>query len=228
MPTKDDTRNPDDGRATACRRCGTCCRNGGPALHREDMERIEKGIIPLRRLYTIRPGEPVRDNVKGGIAPSASEVIKLKGQNDSWVCCLFDEKANACRAYDDRPYECRVLACWDTRKIAAVYDKDRLARRDILLGVEGLWDLVETHEQRCGYGRLRKWVDALAGTNRQRAADEILSMIKYDKHLRQLVVENGGMHPGMADFLFGRPLVETIVRFGIAVEQRGDRIILKK
>lgn len=49
---------------THCRRCGTCCEKGGPALHTDDRMLIENGHIPARYLFTIREGEPVVDNVK--------------------------------------------------------------------------------------------------------------------------------------------------------------------
>jgi len=217
----------DGATGTGCQLCGTCCTKGGPAFHTEDRDLIEKGAIPAKYLYTIRKGEPVRDNVRGGIAPAPAEIIKLKGSKGSWTCCFLDESKNRCRIYDDRPVECRALMCWDTRAIEALYDKNRLIRKDLLRGIEGLWHLIEDHEKRCAYREVRTLVNALAGENRADAADRMLKMIKYDKHLRLLVTEKAGMDPEMTDFLFGRPLIETIRMFGVKIQREGEKIVLK-
>ena len=212
----------------ACRRCGTCCRNGGPAFHGDDRALIEQGTIDAKYLYTIRPGEPVRDNVKGTIEPSPTEILKIKGRGNTWTCCFFNEAENRCRIYDHRPLECRALKCWDTRDIEAIYAQDRLTRKDVLSGVASLWDLIEDHGQRCDYHRLGCWVDALTGPDRAAAVNGILDMIKYDKHLRLLVVEKAGVDPALNDFLFGRALVDTVKRFGLAVRREGGKIIVRR
>ena len=127
-----------------CARCGTCCIKGGPSFHHEDKELIDKGIILSKFLYTIREGELSYDNVKECLLPAASDIIKIKGQKDSWTCAFFNE--NECTIYDNRPLECRLLTCWDTREIEKVYSKNRLTRKDLLSAVEGLWDLIEEHQ----------------------------------------------------------------------------------
>ena len=50
--------------AGECRRCGTCCEKGGPALHGEDRPLVDRGQVPARCLFTIRAGEPVRDDMR--------------------------------------------------------------------------------------------------------------------------------------------------------------------
>ena len=120
-----------------------------------------------------------------------------------------------------------MLKCWDTCDIEANYDKNRLTRRAFLAGVEGLWDLIEDHEGRCAYSRIRPLVNAVAGENRIKAADEILEMVKYDKHLRLLVTEKAGMDPEMTDFFFGRALTETLPLFGVTVRNQEGRVVLK-
>ena len=74
-----------------CRRCGTCCRKGGPAFHLADRPLIEKGTIPLRHLFTIRQGERVKDPIRGVVRPVDTELIKIKGAQDTWTCTFFDE-----------------------------------------------------------------------------------------------------------------------------------------
>ena len=74
---------------TECIRCGTCCEKGGPALHAEDKALVEAGRIHTRYLYTIRKGERVHDNVRNCLIPATSDIIKLKGKNQSWVCVFL-------------------------------------------------------------------------------------------------------------------------------------------
>jgi hypothetical protein len=52
-------------------------------------------------------------------------------------------------------------------------------------------------------------------------------IIRYDTEIRKLVVADGGMDPEMLDFLFGRPLTETLQNFGIKVGQQGHKIKLE-
>jgi Fe-S-cluster containining protein len=207
---------------TECIRCGTCCKKGGPSFHDEDKMLIEKGIILSKDLYTIRIGELSYDNVKECLLPTTSDIIKIKGQKDSWVCVFFNEEKNECTIYDNRPLECRVLKCWDTREIEKVYSKNRLARKDLISTIEGLWDLIEDHQKRCSYDKLKDFVDALNSNKKDEALEGILEIIEYDTRIRELVVQKGGLDPDMTDFLFGRPITETIRMYDLKVEQEGD------
>ena len=114
-----------------CVRCGTCCEKGGPCFHWEDRRLIENGVIPTRYLYTIRKGELANDNVKGGFMRVESDIIKIKGKNNSWICVFFDEEKRLCTIYNDRPLECRALKCWNTSEIEQIYARNRLARKDL-------------------------------------------------------------------------------------------------
>jgi Fe-S-cluster containining protein len=211
-----------------CRCCGTCCRKGGPALHRQDSHLINDGLIPAEGLYTIRPGEPVQDNVAGRPVFAEDDIIKVKGRGDDWCCRFLENATNRCTIYDHRPVECRALQCWDTRPIEGLYDRERLSRRDLLQGVGGLWELIEDHERRCDYRRIRALAGGLSGepSDQRAAMGAVTDMVKYDESLRQLLVENGHTPAGMLDFLLGRPLVQTLPGFHIKVVSSGGRIRL--
>ena len=213
-----------DPTGTRCRRCGTCCKKGGPSLHREDRALVESGVIPARCLFTLRCGELARDNVRGTLAPLDRELVKIKGRTGSWTCRFYDRDGRGCGIYAHRPLECRVLNCRDTRRIEAVYAKRCLTREDLLAGVQGLWDLVADHETRCAYDRLGELVGQGVDARTGQLAGEtgILEMMRYDTHLRRLVVETGHMDATMLDFIFGRPLSETIVMYGIRLEKTAD------
>ena len=207
-----------DSETTECRRCGTCCKKGGPSLHVEDMHLVKKGIIPLKNLFTIRAGEPANDNIKGSIQPAATDIIKIKGQGNSLVCKFFDYKKSICKIYESRPVECRVLKCWNTSEIERIYSKNRLIRKDLIANIDGLWDLVEDHQKQCSYEIIKSFIST---HNRDKKTDSIKSVIEiinYDKQIRQLIIERGGLDTGILNFLFGRPLTETIRMFGFDEE----------
>ena len=207
---------------TECIRCGTCCKKGGPSFHLEDKVLIEKGIILSKYLYTIREDELCYDNVKESILPAASDIIKIKGQKDSVTCIFFNEKENECTIYDNRPVECRALKCWDTREIENIYSKNRLTRKDLISTIEGLWDLVEDHQRRCSYETLKFFIDALNKDKKDEALKGIFDIIEYDAQIRELVVQKGDLDPEMTDFIFGRPITETIRMYGFKLIKQDD------
>ncbi|RJQ84614.1 MAG: YkgJ family cysteine cluster protein [Desulfobacteraceae bacterium] len=200
-----------------CRRCGVCCCKGGPALHLEDREQVESGKIPLKCLFTIRQGEPAYDNIRGVIAPAATDIIKIKGAAENDATCRFlNQEQVGCRIYDMRPVECRCLTCWDTRAITALYDKNRLTRSHLLSRLPGLSDLVAEHQAHCDYQRVAQWAELIRKDGRlQEAAEELLAIIRYDHSLRNVTVERTRLDPDLLEFLFGRPLSATIRMFKV-------------
>ena len=184
-------------RTPGCRRCGTCCRKGGPALHRQDLPAIQRGAIALKYLYTLRKGERVRENVRGGVVNLAEELIKIKEGPDGRACIFFDDNEKGCIIYDRRPLECRILKCWDTREIEAIYDRDRLCRRDLLEALPHLWDLAAFHQEECDLEPILK------GHPDRREVNRIMAC---DSEMRRLVPERTGLDPEILDFLLGRPL----------------------
>lgn len=201
-----------------CRRCGTCCLKGGPALHGVDLDLIRTGVIPLSCLYTIRPGEIVADNVCGGRTVADADIIKIKSQTAAAACIFFDVAGKSCRVYTDRPMECREMACWDTEAIRRVYACDRLDRRRIITEIPALTELVEIHESECGMAIIGHLAD-LRKSGDPRAAADIAERINYDADLRKRVAaQPGGAE--LSDFLFGRPLYLTVpLHFGISVRR---------
>ena len=188
---------------------------------------IEKGAIPSKFLYTIRKGELACDNVKGCLIPVDSDIIKIKGKEDSWTCIFFDETAKACAIYDNRPVECRALKCWDTRELEQIYAKKRLTREDLIAEVKGLWDLIKDHQARCDFTKIQRLIEDLSGTKRNHARRKLLEIIRYDAEIRKLVVAGGGLDSEMLDFLFGRPLAKILGNYGIKVRQTGAKIYLE-
>jgi Fe-S-cluster containining protein len=222
-----------------CRRCGTCCRKGGPGLHLEDRALVDSGKIPLSHLLTFRQGEPVYDNVSDRIAPAVTDIIRIKSLHDGLSDCLYyDPAEKGCRIYHQRPCECDALQCWDTRKIEAVYNCRRLTRRHLLCDVAGLWDLVAHHQERCDYAHIAELAERIRQRRQAEAAEkELLELVRFDGHLRDLTLERGHLDSGMLEFLFGRPLSFTIGLFqlrmaktdsGFRIEHSGERVCYRR
>lgn len=200
-----------------CRRCGTCCCKGGPALHLDDQELVTAGKIPLKHLYTIRQGEPAFDNIQRRICPAPSDIIKIKGQDDSDATCnYFIADPVGCGIYAHRPLECRILVCWDTRRIMETYARNRLTRTHLLARLPGLSDLVSEHQERCDYQRITTLAQTIKATPADtQAVQALLEIIRYDYSLRQVTTERTHLDPQLHNFLFGLPLTQTIGRLGI-------------
>jgi len=203
------------GHITECIRCGTCCKKGGPSFHLADKHLIDKGIILSKYLFTIRKGELAYDNVRQELLPLSSELIKIKGKNDSNTCIFFNESEKKCEIYKNCPVECKALKCWDTREIEKIYSINRLTRKDLLFDIEGLWELVKDHQARCSYEKIKEMLQK-QDKSKKAIQKEIRQIIQYDTQIRHLVVKKGGMDSKILDFLFGRPLTVTIKSFGFA------------
>ena len=159
---------------SSCKRCGQCCRLGGPVLHRDDLSLLDrldapaKGTVPfgMADLVTLRTGELVRDDVIGTLTPLESECVKLapaRGRTD-WECRFLVRMPGAvpgrdagCGIYDRRPAQCRALSCSDTRGIAELYGHDRASRADVMraVGAPEEWlGLFPAYEEMCAYSRI--------------------------------------------------------------------------
>lgn len=205
-----------------CQRCGTCCRKGGPAIHREDKPLLENGHIPLGTLFTIRKYEPAYDNVQGHIFPAPSDIIRVKSRDSSTVCVFFNHNNNSCKIYEKRPLECRTLKCWDTFGIEQIYNKERLSREDLLKNIHHLHDLIDYHQNRCDYRQIRKLINQLNQGGNQIATDTIREILAFDEHFRSLILEKGLCEFDIMDFLLGRPLLKTFPSLGLKVIRKKD------
>ena len=150
--------------------------------------------------------------------PVDSDIIKIKGKEDTWTCIFFNEKNKDCSIYGDRPLECRNLKCWDTRELERVYASRRLTRKDLIAEVEGLWDLIEDHQERCDFEKIQQLIKELDGSHEDNARRELAAIIRFDMEIRELVVSKAGMNPDMLEFLFGRPLSKTLKNYGIRIK----------
>jgi len=197
-------------------RCGTCCEKGGPALHGADLELVLQKQIAPENLFTLRRGELVHDNINGGLMVTDQEIIKVKSVNRSAVCIYYDPEQKACTIYDFRPLECRAMNCRDTQAAEAVYDVDRIDRTAVFGQVDWIMELIQSHEEKCGYAYLDELCRRRQTGDSKRAGQAILEAVRYDVEMRNVVEEKTAMSAQMMDLIFGRCLETTIpAQFGI-------------
>ncbi|WP_319581567.1 YkgJ family cysteine cluster protein [uncultured Pseudodesulfovibrio sp.] len=206
-----------------CRCCGKCCREGGPALHKQDMTLIQDGTIPLADIVTLRVGEWVYDQPRQEILPLTEEMLKIKGRDGTWTCLYLSPESSLCSVYDTRPAECEALFCEDTAPLQAMYGKDRLSRTDLLPEGHPLLDLMAEHDRRCSPSQMEKLAKAAREGDRE-AGETLKEMVVYDMEMRRLVPERSGMPAELNDFLFGRPLRVLLGAMNIKVYNTGDTV----
>ena len=205
---------------THCIRCGECCLGSSPTLQMEDVSLVKDGFIEKYDLYTIRVGEPVRDNVENRLIITDRELVKIKEREEGVGCIYYNEDAKACTIYEYRPIQCKALACWDESEFMRVYARPKADRRDfirdkIVLG------LMNEHDKRCSYSELDKGVRQIEQKGEE-AVGRILEALRFDHHIRAFSSKKLGIDLSEMDFLFGRPLTQTITMFGLKVIKKSD------
>ena len=205
---------------THCIRCGECCLASSPTLQRKDIPLLKKGILKRNDLYTIRIGELVRDPVQEKLTTTDKELIKIREKSHAGVCVYYDEETRACSIYEHRPLQCAALACWDTTLFKEAYNTPKAGRKDIVRnGI--LLGLMEAHDRRCSYAELEESVKRIEEEG-EKAVQKTLELLKYDSHFRPFISKKMDIAPEEMDFLFGRPLIDTIHMFGLKVMRKSD------
>jgi len=203
-----------------CRRCGTCCRKGGPALHAQDLHLFHgPGALDLSQVLTLRAGELAHDQLKGRLLPLAAEMLKLRGKNPGGACAQFIEADNACALYERRPAECRALSCQDTAALAAMYDRERLTRADLLPAGHGLLAVMAEHEALVPVARMAPLAAILRGGGQESldAREELTRMALADRAFRQGLAERAGIGPEYHDFFLGRDAAALFAAAGLSL-----------
>lgn len=189
-----------------CRRCGTCCTKGGPALHLEDSPLLRNKTLSENDLYTLRVGEPVYDQILDQVVLLESECVKIRSVQESTTCIFFESNEYACCLYASRPVECRALQCWDIRHWLKASRQARLTRFEVVGAKSALAELIREHEARCGCADLLELLEQDTHGARRSLQDATA----YDTALRDVLVERG-VNPQGLEFLLGRPLDVVIL-----------------
>lgn len=211
-----------DTNQTECTRCGTCCANGGPALHVQDKELIEGGAIPISHLITIRKGELVHNPVSNRLQAAKSELIKINGVGKEWSCFYFEPDQKLCTIYDRRPVACQMLECWDTEAVEQIIDKDLLSRADLIGGDDPLYQAVLEHESKFPCPDLEFLLNQ-GVADKSRDLEEAANR---EVAFRTELVSSQDLSLGEELFYFGRPLFHLLISVGARVKESAGRLLI--
>jgi Fe-S-cluster containining protein len=184
---------------------------------------IEDKYIPKKMLYTLRPGEIVKDNIHGKNRILDEEIIKIRERPDG-SCSFFEKATSSCSIYKWRPIQCRALKCWDTDEYFSVYREEKL-KRIHLIKDRVILGLIEEHNRRCSYHVIEGIVKRIPSDG-EGAIRSLMEILKFDYYLRPFVSEKLGIPENEMPFYFGRALIETISIYGLKVIKEKDNSFL--
>ncbi|NNK57376.1 MAG: YkgJ family cysteine cluster protein [Desulfofustis sp.] len=211
-----------DENQTECSRCGSCCANGGPALHIQDKELIEGGAIPISHLITIRKGELVHNPVTNSLQAAKNELIKINGVGKEWSCFYFDPDQKGCIIYDRRPLACQALECWDTEAVEQIIEKDLLSRADLIKEDDPLYQAVAEHELNFPCPDLESIIKLGCPSQSRELEDAANREVVF----RTELVSTHGLSLGDELFYFGRPLFHLLISVGARVRESTGRLLV--
>lgn len=210
-----------------CRRCGDCCKNGGPALHRDDLGLFSSGVLETGHLLTLRLGEPAYDQPAGAVAPLEEEVLKLRPGADGKSCMFYDAANSLCAIYENRPLECRLQACWNEEPLRDAYREERICRLDVLAPESAALEIVRLHEQQCGFQALAAAAGKLHAQPGVAAEAAVFKILETDTAFREGVARKLGQSPEELHeyflFLLGRPMQDSLSFYGLRLTYDGKR-----
>lgn len=208
-----------------CRRCGTCCLRGGPALHTDDRVLLAANHLVLAQLITVRAGEMALWPGAAQPAPTYVELVKLKGQGSDWRCRFYSRQTDGCSIYAHRPLECRLFKCWAPEDLNGIIGQGTLTRTDLLHPDDPVIEFILRQETNCPANRISE----LATHARQDSATllKLQELVRIDLDIRSQGLGRLGIAPELELFLFGRPYFIMLAPFGIATRETTDGIRLE-
>lgn len=211
----------------ACVMCGECCRTGSPTLHMDDLELLQKGVIPWEAVYTLRRGEPVHSPFKKDLFFLLDERLKVREKPGTKECLFLDGETRRCLIYADRPLQCRAQACWDPAPAEDLSKQPYLTRRDIFKDVELLLEVMAEHDRRCRFDQLAAAFDDMEAS-KGASVDRVLQLLAYEDHFRTFMGEKLGIPADQLELVFGRSFASLAPLFGYRVdtEPDGTRILV--
>ena len=216
-----------DGTQAECRRCGSCCLGGGPALHTGDLGLVRGGRLSIERLITIRRGELVDHPLTGRVQAVEGELVKICGTGRDWRCIYFSA-GRGCMIYASRPIACQVLRCWDPAEISALVGRDTLTRLDILATGDPLRPLVEEHDRLCPCPDMETVRRFLQDGPSESLLDDLQTLVDADLNFRSRVVRDHDISLATELFCFGRPIFQLLQAIGVEISETAGRIRLSR
>jgi len=161
------------------------------------------------------------DQPRGQVLPLERELLKLRNAPGSRACVFYERKTRACGLYLRRPEECRSLSCRDTSALAAMYDKNRLRRSDLLPGGHPILAVLAEHEALVPVARIAPLAQHFrAGGQKSKDAEaELLRMALADQAFRKGLTDRAGIRTEYHDFFFGRGAAALFSAAGLALRE---------
>ncbi len=184
-----------------CKRCGTCCKKGGPTLHTKDASLVRHQRLSVASLVTFRRGELAYHPTELRLIELHTDMIKIKGKNHSFECLFYEEAEGMCSIYEDRPLECRTLECWNPGPLMDMFLKDLLVRKDIFS--KSLYEVIDEYDTKFQPSRLLELL-------KQGDKLGVARLEELDQEYRESLITSGIALEGEMDALLGRPL--TLLR----------------
>ncbi len=197
-----------------CKRCGTCCLQGGPALHSQDRALLLSGHLIFDDLITVRQGELALQPLALRPAPVPHEFLKLRGHGSTWACASFDAATKGCLRYAHRPVACRLLDCVNPGPLLAIAGQDILSRFDCVEVADPLLALIHEHEYLCPCSDLEHIYREGAALSAD-LLRELTSAVRCDLAFRARVVRDHHLSLNLELFYFGRPHSQLIRSLGV-------------
>ncbi len=212
-------------RQAECKKCGDCCRQGGPALHKRDLDLVRDGKIPISTLITIKKGELTHNPVTGVVQPAGVELIKIAGKEQQWECCYYDEQ-RGCTIYENRPQACVLFKCWDTKDVLNIVEKETLSRFDILGFDDPLIPAIREHERICPCPDFLYIRDNGSRLSAQQEK-ELEKQVRDDLSFRTRVISDFNLKLSEELFYFGRPLFQLLRTLGAIISESQSGVTLQ-
>ncbi len=203
---------------TSCDRCGSCCKQGGPALHSQDLDLVLGGALRFEDLITVRRGELALQPLAESPQPVTKEFLKLQGQGNDWCCRFYDHEKAACTIYSQRPVACGLLDCTQPDELLAIAGRDLLSRFDLLAADDPLLALVKLHEEHSPCPQLSELPDRLAADKKE-ILEQLTRQVNLDLAVRTKAAREFGLSVDRELFYFGRPLFQLLQPLGVTVTE---------
>ena len=204
----------------SCDRCGSCCKQGGPALHTEDLALVRSGSLTFNHLITVRKGELAYQPLEESATPVTGEFLKLQGKGGSWCCMFYDDDAKACTIYNHRPVACGLLDCTSPEALLAITGKNLLNRFDCIPADDPLLPMVQQHEQECLCPDMTLLATELRSPgSRSARLNELTRQVNTDLSFRRQANRIQDLTVTEELFYFGRPLFQLLLPLGVRIQE---------
>ncbi len=210
-----------------CDRCGSCCLQGGPALHGPDISLLKAGKLARHHLVTIRKGELALQPFAEKPTPVTDEFLKLQGRRGSWRCLFYDEPARACTIYEQRPVACGLFDCTAPEPMLAITGKDLLTRYDCIDPDDPLLPSVQLHDREFPCPDMAAITTGLnTPADRATLLAELTLQVNAELVFRGQLTAKETLSVAAEMFYFGRPLFQLLLPLGVRFREMPDGLLL--